>query len=248
MPERRHRAALDHAHAAVLRSPLRHRSQRNSGRQPSRRADRREPSLEGIRAGRFGAEVIHQNDFAARLEHADEFVERGFGIRHGGDDILRDDDIEDAVLEAEMLGIHHRKPVDIAQPMLGHARLALRSIGAERSTPMRRLVQRIIGQRQAGPDADFENAAADPFGRRDRCFAAALEHRAEYEIVDRRPAGIGPGDRVLVEFVAIAPCRRGRAPARRRFSAPRPGRPEAPALPSTPRIVLAMMPPPSTRA
>ena len=34
----------------------------------------------------------------------------------------------------------------------------------------------------------------------DRGLAAALEHGAEHEIVDRRPARIGLGDGVLVEF------------------------------------------------
>ncbi len=27
-----------------------------------------------------------------------------------------------------------------------------------------------------------------------------IEHRAEHQIIDRRPTGIGPGDRVLVEL------------------------------------------------
>ena len=59
-----------------------------------------------------------------------------------------------------------------------------------------RLLRRIIRQRNAGADADFEDAPADALGRRDRGLAAALEHRAEHEVVDRRPARIGLGDRV----------------------------------------------------
>ena len=66
--------------------------------------------------------------------------------------------------------------------------------------PTMRLRARIIGQRNAGADADFEDAPADALGRRDRRLAAALEHLAEHEIVDRRPARIGLGDRALVEL------------------------------------------------
>ena len=46
----------------------------------------------------------------------------------------------------------------------------------------------IVRQRYAGADPDLENAAADPLRRLDRGLPAALEHRAEHQIVDRRPA------------------------------------------------------------
>ena len=65
-----------------------------------------------------------------------------------------------------------------------------------------RLVRRIVGQRDAGADADVEDAPADPLGRRDRGLAAGVEHRAEDEIVDRRPARIGLRDRVLMSSLA----------------------------------------------
>jgi hypothetical protein len=60
-------------------------------------------------------------------------------------------------------------------------------------------VARILRQRDAGADADFQDAAADALGRGDRRVAAAFKHRAEDEIVDRRPPRIGLGDGVGVE-------------------------------------------------
>ena len=54
----------------------------------------------------------------------------------------------------------------------------------------------IGGQRNAGADAHFEDAAADPLGRRDRLTAALTEHRPEDEIVGGGPAVIGGGDPV----------------------------------------------------
>src|SRR5262249_6640399 len=96
-------------------------------------------------------------------------------------------------------------------------------------------------------------------GRRDRFPATALEHLAEHEIVDRRPARIGLGDRMIVDF------------ARHRHSCPGPPRWPLPILysarlsasypamrldsrasrtviASAAGTALSMMPPPSTRA
>ena len=55
-------------------------------------------------------------------------------------------------------------------------------------------------QRYPRADADLENTPADPFGGGDGGMTAALEHRAENEIVDRRPARIGLGDGLRVEI------------------------------------------------
>ena len=99
---------------------------------------------------------------------------------------------------------------------------------------MSRFVQ-VIRQRQAGADADFEDAAADAFGRSDPGLAAAIEHRAEHQIVDRRPARIGLGDAGIVEF---PPCVASGAAARRRRCL----------FVAQGGTVLAITPPPSTRA
>src|SRR5262249_46049258 len=60
--------------------------------------------------------------------------------------------------------------------------------------------RRIIGQRNAGADADVEDAPSDALGRRDPGLAAGVAHRAEDEIVDRAPARIGLCNRVDVDF------------------------------------------------
>ena len=91
-------------------------------------------------------------------------------------------------------------PSTLLRPSSATRSCALRSIGSEMSTPNEAVVARIVRQRDAGADADLEDAAADALGRRDRGLPAALEHRAEHQIVDRRPARIGLRDRVLVEF------------------------------------------------
>ena len=145
--------------------------------------------------------MIDENDFAAGLYDAGEFIERRFRIRHNGDDILRDDDVEDRISETEMLRIHHGKSVDIGQPVLGDARLRLAQHRRREIDTDQAVRPGIAGQGQAGADTDLENAAADALRRLDRSFAAALEHRAEYEIVDRGPAGIGFGDTGFIEFV-----------------------------------------------
>src|SRR5262249_25621777 len=51
-------------------------------------------------------------------------------------------------------------------------------------------------------DPHLEDASADAFGGGDRGVAAALENRAEHEIINRRPARIRLGDRLLVELCA----------------------------------------------
>ena len=58
----------------------------------------------------------------------------------------------------------------------------------------------VIEQRNAGADPDIEDAPADALGGRDRGLAAGVEHRAEDEVIDRRPARIGLCHRVDVDF------------------------------------------------
>src|SRR5580698_10689629 len=107
MSERRHGAPLDNAHTAVSRGPLRQ-APPTEFRAPSEPArERREPLFKQSAPTAVGAQMIHQNDLAARLNDADKLVERRLGIRHRGDDILRDNDIKYAVAEAEMLRVHH---------------------------------------------------------------------------------------------------------------------------------------------
>src|SRR5579884_946716 len=177
--------------------------------QPARQ--RREATLEGRANAGLGAEMIDENDFTARLEHANKLAERGFRIGHGGDDVLRHNDIEYGIAEAEVSRVHYRESVHIGEPMLGDALLRLAQHRRRYVDADKPVGPAIIRQRQAGADADFEYAPADALGRGDRRLAATLEHRAEYQIVDRRPPRIGFGDGIVVEL--------GRHPRCERFSA-----------------------------
>ncbi len=69
--------------------------------------------------------MIDQNQFPARLQHADKIIERGLGIRHRGDDILRHHRIERAVRERQILRVHHRERLDIGKTERAYAALRL---------------------------------------------------------------------------------------------------------------------------
>jgi hypothetical protein len=64
---------------------------------------------------------------------------------------------------------------------------------------------RIIEKRNAGADPDIEDAAADALGCRDRRLAARIEHCAEDEVIDRRPARIRLCHRVDVDLARHGP-------------------------------------------
>ena len=127
-------------------------------------------------------------------------------------DVLRHHHVERGVRKRQMLGVHHPESLDIGQAELGDPLLRLAQHRLGNVDAANAAGARIIRQRDAGADADLEDAAADAFGGGDRGLPAALEHRAEHEIIDRRPARIGLGNRVLVELGArqigheLAPC------------------------------------------
>jgi hypothetical protein len=108
-------------------------------------------------------------------------------------------------MEAEMLRIHHRQRVDMGEIVLGDPlmRLAQHRLAVVDADDA--VLRRIVGQRNAGTDPDIEDAPADALGRRDRGLAAGVEHPAEHEIVDRRPARIGLRNRVDVDFARHRP-------------------------------------------
>src|SRR5262249_40154780 len=68
--------------------------------------------------------------------------------------------------------------------------------------------RRILRQRQPGADTDIENAAADPVGLGDGRLPAGVEHLAEHEIVDRRPAPVSLFDPLAVDIACHAPAPR----------------------------------------
>ena len=79
------------------------------------------PGGEIILVSRVGADVIDQDQLASWFEHADEIVQRGFGIRHRGDDILRHHRIEKRIRKRKILGVHHRQRFDIGKTQRAYA-------------------------------------------------------------------------------------------------------------------------------
>src|SRR5262249_24763088 len=99
-------------------------------------------------------------------------------------------------------GVHDPKSLDIGQPELVDALLRLAQHGLGNVDAAKTVGAGIVRQRYAGADSHLEDAYADAFGGGDRCMAAALENRAERELIDCRPRRVGLGDRLLVELGA----------------------------------------------
>ena len=99
-----------------------------------------------------------------------------------------------------MLGVHDPQAFDIAQAEFGDALLRLAQHRRGNIDAAKPAVLRIMRQRNSGADADFENAPADALGGGDRGVPAALEDRAEDEVIDRRPPRIGFGDHLIVQI------------------------------------------------
>ena len=208
----------------------------------------RECQFEDAARAAFGADVVDQDQFAAGLQHTDEIIQRRFGIRHRGDDILRHHRVEKPIRERQILGVHHRQRFDIGEAESTHALLrpAQHRLGNVHAAQFRGA--RIIRQRQSGADADVENTPADLVGFRDGRLAAVVEHLAEHQIVDRRPAPIRLFDPLAVDVVSPFPVPRistrahlGEGLRRDRSAAPLPS-------PRSCAVALLMNPPPSTRA
>ena len=101
------------------------RAQANSGCQPSLRAIGANDRSKSRRRPALGAEMVDQDDLAARPRDARELVQRAFRIGHRGDDVLREHRVERAVREAEPRAVHHRERLDVLELALLHALLRL---------------------------------------------------------------------------------------------------------------------------
>ena len=215
----------------------------NSGRQPSLRATGAKHCSNSAARAAFRADMIDQHDLAARLEHARKLVERRFRVGHRGDDILRHHDVEGVVGQRHAGGVHHRDRFDVGQFLFDHALMRLAQHGLGDIDADDAIDARVAGQRNAGADADFQNApaggAAELLRRRDRFLPSALEHRAEHQVIDRRPARIGAFHALLVDIAPHDEGYPGAAAAALAVSA------RNAALAAT---ALLMKPPPSTRA
>src|SRR6516225_1681127 len=166
---------------------------------------RSKPVLESSAQSGLRADPADEHDLATGPEHARELVERGFGIGNGGDDVLRDDDIEGAVRKRQVGRIHDGQTLDVAQTQLLHPLLRpsqhrLRDIDPEQAAR-----GGIIGQRYARTYTDLQNAPADSLRGGNSRVPAAVENGTKYQIVNRRPARISLCNRIPVELCHFAP-------------------------------------------
>lgn len=206
MAHRRHGAALGQRDAAVSGGPVDEAGPREFRAPAQAAGKRRERELGEFAKTLFRADVVDEDQLAAGLQDAHELVERALGIGHGGDDILRDHRVEEVFGEGEVFRVHHREHFDIGKPQAPHARLRLAQHRLGNVDAADFCGARIVRERQAGADADVEDAAADPVGLGDGRLPSGVEHLAEHEIIDRRPAAIGlldPGPR---DVCCHAPC------------------------------------------
>src|SRR3954451_20297527 len=74
MPERRHRPALDEADSGRARLPRGEPLPRKLGPPAEPPRDGSERLLAELAQAAFGADVVHQNDLAAGLQHARELI------------------------------------------------------------------------------------------------------------------------------------------------------------------------------
>ena len=125
MAERRHGAALQETHAGVTGGPLREALEAEFRPPTQATRNRRKALLEDAPQPHLGAEMVDQDDLAAGFGHARNLVERGLGVRHRGDHILRHDDVEKSVGEGQVLRIHHRERLDMGELVLGDALMRL---------------------------------------------------------------------------------------------------------------------------
>ena len=165
--------------------------------------DRRETLLEQPARAAFRADVVDQDDLAAGPDHAREFVEGLLRMRHRRDDELRHHHVEAGIGQRQVGRIHHRQQFDIGELALLNAlhRLAQHRLGnVAADQPVH---GPIVGQRNAGADADFQDTpalrAAGLFGGGDGRPPPGIEHRAEHQVVNRRPARIGALHAVLID-------------------------------------------------
>jgi hypothetical protein len=129
--------------------------------------DRSEPLLDEPAQTLIRANAAHENDFAARLKHAGELVESGFGIGDGSDNELGHDDIEGLVGERHLLSVHDDQAFDVSQAQSADPRMRLAQHGLGEIDANELGCIRIIGKRKASADADFQDAPARALCRGD---------------------------------------------------------------------------------
>src|SRR5262249_43934631 len=118
----------------------------------------------------------------------------------GGDNELRHDDIEGMVGKGHLLRVHDDQAFDISQAETAHPCMRLTQHGLGEIDANKLGCARIIGKREAGSDADLQNASACALGRGNGHAPCMLENGPKNKIIDRRPARIGLRNRILLDL------------------------------------------------
>ena len=141
----------------------------------------RHPSLRAAGANHRSSERRSPTSAPTRLTStiSGELVERRLGIGDRRDDVLRHHHVERRIREVQVLRVHHPKSLHVGKSKLHDSFLRLAQHGLRDVDAANAVRGRIVGQRDAGADADLEDAAADALGGRDRGVAPVLENRAD---------------------------------------------------------------------
>jgi len=138
------------------------------------------------------AEVVEHDDAAARAADTDHFIDDFAVVRHGGDDVGRDDGIETTVGKFHGAGIHamelHMRQTMHLRPLFRLAQHAFREVD-----PGNLAMPRVHRKGEACADADFENLLVRLHIQiADRRFAPFVKHLAENLIVDTGVRRVDP--------------------------------------------------------
>ena len=135
------------------------------------------------------AEVVEEDDAAARPADAAHLARDGDRIGNDADHIRRVDDVERPVGELEIGGVHLDQ-ADVARcPLRAMRSRAFSSIGADRSMPVTEQSRGYSDALMPVPDADFEHAIAGGDAHPlNRLHAAGVQRRPERPDRRTRPA------------------------------------------------------------
>ncbi len=156
-------------------------------------AKRRQALLDVAHHAVLAHEVIDDDDDPAGPADAAHLGGKARRVRHHRGDIKRQHRVEGVVLEGQVFGVHLDERLDLRQVLARDPPARPRQHLGRDVDAGHRGIGTEIRQRQAGADADLEDALARPvIGDADRILAAGMEHRAEDQIIGPREQAIGP--------------------------------------------------------
>ena len=161
MAKRRHRPVLQESRAAVTSGPIGQPAETEFGPPTKSPCDRSEAKFKHAARAVLGADMVDEHNLTTRPDHANEFVECGFGLWHRCNDKLGHHDIEGSVWQRHPLGVHHGQSLDVAEPKLddalmrpAHERVVELGLGNVETLAVR------DAERMALPDRSFDVVVA----------------------------------------------------------------------------------------